>query len=126
MDVLQIRALDKADACRDTVVRRGRRIRAEVLPLELLADPAEWVRPHETVVQAGIAVAAEQIVPGVDILHPGAMQLRHEAQPHRQLMRPIVILHLWFHPCDIQSRPVINFNVDETRRLRNLISLSVS
>jgi len=100
MDVLEIGALDKADACRDAVVRRGRRIRAEVLPLEFLADPAERIRPHEAIVQAGIAVTAEQIVPGIDVLHPGAVELRDEAQPYRELMRPVVILHLRFHSCN--------------------------
>lgn len=105
MDVLEIGARDEADARRDAVIRRGRRIRAKVLPLEFLADPAERVRSHGAVVQAGVAVAAEQVMSGIDILHSGAMKLRDEAQPDRQLMRPVVIFHLRFHSCN-SHRPV--------------------
>lgn len=105
MDVLEIGARDEADARRDAVIRRGRRIRAKVLPLEFLADPAERIRSHGAVVQAGVAVAAEQVMSGIDILHPGTMKLRDEAQPDRQLMRPVVIFHLRLHSCN-SHRPV--------------------
>lgn len=73
MNVLKIGALDEADTRRHAVIRRGRRFRAKVLPLELLGDPAEGIRPHGTVIQTGVAVAAEQVVPGIDILHSGTM-----------------------------------------------------
>lgn len=105
MDVLEIGARDEADARRDAVIRRGRRIRAKVLPLEFLADPAERIRSYGAVVQAGVAVAAEQVMSGIDILHSGTMKLRDEAQPDRQLMRPIVIFHLRFHSYN-SHRPV--------------------
>lgn len=100
MNVLKIGALDETDTRRHAVIRRGRRLRAKVLPLELFADPAKGIRPHGAVVQAGVAVAAEQVMPGIDIFHSGAMKLRDEAQPDWELMRPVVILHLWFHSCN--------------------------
>lgn len=100
MDVLKIGARDKTDARSDAVIRRGRRIRAKVLPLEFLADPAERIRSHGTVVQTGVAMATEQVMSGIDILHSGTMKLRDEAQPDRQLMRSVVIFHLRFHSCN--------------------------
>lgn len=105
MDVLEIGARDEADARRDAVIRRGRRIRAKVLPLEFLADPAERIRSHRAIIQTGITVAAEQVMSGIDILHPGTMKFWDEAQPDRQLMRPVVIFHLRLHPCN-SHRPV--------------------
>lgn len=50
MDVLKIGARNKADACRDAVIRCGWCIRAKILPLELFADPAERVWSYEAVV----------------------------------------------------------------------------
>jgi len=50
MDVLKIGAWNKADACRDAIIRRGWWIRAKVLSLELFADPAERIWSHKPVV----------------------------------------------------------------------------
>lgn len=106
MDVLKIGARNKADARRDAVIRRGWCIRAKILPLELLADPAERVWSYEAVVQTGVAMATEQVVPGIDVLHSSAMQLRDEAQPDRQLMRSIMILHFRLHSCNSEQSGV--------------------
>jgi len=100
MDVLKIGARNKADACRNAIIRRGWWIRAKVLPLDFFADSAERIRSHEAVVQTGVAVATEQVVPGIDILHSSTMKFWDEAQPDRQLMRSIMILHFRFHSCN--------------------------
>lgn len=55
--------------------------------------PGQRVWTHRSVVQAGVAVVAEEVVAGCGVLHAGAVQLRHQPQPHAQLMRPVVVLH---------------------------------
>lgn len=59
MDILKIRTLNEADTGGDTVIRGGRWFRAEILPFEFLADSAQRIRSHGTIVQTRIAMAAE-------------------------------------------------------------------
>lgn len=57
--------------------------------------PGQRVRTHRTVIKAWVTVVAEEVVASRSVLHAGPVQLRHQPQPHAQLVRPVVVLNSW-------------------------------
>lgn len=81
INVLQIRGLNVTDTRGGIVIRGCRRLGGYVLPFEFLADSAQGIRPHRTVVEAGIRVSSEQVVPRINVFHSGSMKFWDEAKP---------------------------------------------
>lgn len=82
INVLQIRGLNVTDTRGSIVIRGGRRLGGYVLPFEFLADSAQRIRPHRSVVEVGIRVSPEQVVPRINVLHSGSMKFWDEAKPN--------------------------------------------
>ena len=64
----------------------------------VVADPRQRVGTNGTVVQVGVVVIPEEVVPGDDVLHARPVQFRDQSKPHAQLVSPEVVLHARFHP----------------------------
>ena len=112
MEVLDVGALDEADARRDAVVRRRGRLHRDVLGAGAAASacragvglgsgatdhPGQRVRAYEAVVEARVRVAPEQVVPRFHVLHTCSVELGDEPQPDGELVGPVVVLYLRFH-----------------------------